>query len=166
MPVNQHQFSRLLISFTNGMAENITRLELITEHQDGFFTNQDVNVYASAFDILSTVKDFSFDGGLTWQSDNVKTYSINKDLILLRVRDRAGNITSFDDFRITNIDKVKPSCELRASGTKGEEDWYRSNIQISFMSTSDAFSGLRDSSWEIQKQNHKQILMELLILDM
>ena len=38
---------------------------------------------------------------------------------------------------VLKIDKVAPTCELQASGTEGQNGWYRSNIAISFKSASD-----------------------------
>ena len=56
------------------------------------------------------------------------------------IEDNAGNKSSCS---ITvKRDATKPSCSLQAVGTKGENDWYTSDITVKFKTSTDAMSGL------------------------
>ena len=55
-----------------------------------------------------TNKCYSFDGGNTWQEENYKKYTENTKAIVIKVRDEAGNIATYNTINITNIDKVGP----------------------------------------------------------
>ena len=41
----------------------------------------------------------SFDGGKTWQSENTKTYTNNTAKILIKVKDKAGNIATYSTIK-------------------------------------------------------------------
>ena len=56
------------------------------------------------------------------------------------IRDKAGN-TATCSITIKK-DATKPSCTLKASGTTGNNGWYRGNVTISIGSKSDATSGV------------------------
>ena len=148
MPIpSPKTFSSMRLTLSNNMVNNLTRLEVITKAQAGFWSNKDVNIYVDAYDTLSTIRDYSFDDGATYQSSHYKTYSANTSNIRIVARDKAGNTASFGPISIVNIDKSKPVCVLRRSGTVGIEDWYRSNVVVDFSSTSDTGSGVRDYSF-------------------
>jgi hypothetical protein len=54
----------------------------------------------------SGIKDYSFDGGTSWQTANSKVFSANQTIAAnkIRVRDNAGNVTTFADAIV--IDKI------------------------------------------------------------
>ena len=52
---------------------------------------------------------YSFDGGATWQASASKTYTSNTSGIVIKVRDRLGNIYTHSGISITKIDKTGPS---------------------------------------------------------
>ena len=52
---------------------------------------------------------YSFDGGATWQASASKTYTSNTSGIVIKVRDRLGNIYTHSGIDITKIDKTAPS---------------------------------------------------------
>lgn len=148
MPIpSPKTFSSMRITLSNNMVNNLTRLEAIPKAQVGFWSNKDVNIYVDAYDTLSTIRDYSFDNGATYQSSYYKTYATNTSNIRIVARDKAGNTTSFGPVAISNIDKSNPVCVLKRSGTAGVEDWYRSNVVVDFSSTTDSQSGVRDYSF-------------------
>ncbi|MGL5381728.1 S-layer homology domain-containing protein [Clostridium sp.] len=51
-------------------------------------------VIIDAVDITSGIKEYSFDGGVTWQGDDKKTFT-EDTLVDIQVKDNAGNITSY-----------------------------------------------------------------------
>ena len=53
---------------------------------------------------------YSFDGGATWQASASKTYTSNTSGIVIKVRDRLGNIYTHSDISITKIDKQPPTA--------------------------------------------------------
>lgn len=56
------------------------------------------------------------------------------------IMDKAGNTaTCSNSFK---KDGTKPNCTLNISGTTGNNGWYRSNVSVSFASTSDNLSGV------------------------
>lgn len=63
------------------------------------------------------VSAYSFDGGLTWQTSNSKTYSANLNNIIIKVRDALGNTYTHPSINITKIDKTKPSCNWSGEST-------------------------------------------------
>ena len=52
-------------------------------------------------------KPYSFDNGVTWQSENIKIYEENTDEIIIKVRDKLGNIYTHPEINITKIMKPK-----------------------------------------------------------
>ena len=56
------------------------------------------------------------------------------------IRDKAGNTNTCTT--TVKKDATKPSCSLKASGTTGNNGWYRGNVTISIGSKSDATSGV------------------------
>ena len=56
------------------------------------------------------------------------------------VKDKAGNTNSCS--KSVKRDTTAPKCTLKASGTMGNNSWYRSNVTLSFASKTDATSGV------------------------
>ena len=87
------------------------------------WTNKDVTLTATANDEQSglAIKKpaYNFDEETTWQASNIKKYSSNKEGIVIKVRDKAGNVTTYSPIAITKIDKIPPKC--RSGG--GSNAW-------------------------------------------
>ncbi len=103
-------------------------------------------------------KAYSYDGGNNWKSNGKKTVSKNQKLKLI-VRDKLGNMTSnykiCEDYNsktgeyincsedlkneivIDKVDNVAPTCKLQVNGTKGNKEWYKSNVKITFKEVDD-----------------------------
>ena len=60
---------------------------------------------------------YSFDGGATWQASASKTYTSNTSGIVIKVRDRLGNIYTHSGIDITKIDKIAPTCTSSGGNT-------------------------------------------------
>lgn len=70
------------------------------------------------------------------------------------VKDKVGNVSedeSTKSIEIKGIDTTKPTCELEVIGTKGENQWYTSDVEIRFSSMSDEESGIATSFIDKQK---------------
>ena len=113
------------------------------------WTNDSVTLTITAVDNESGLapEAYSFDGGANWQTSNQKTYTENTSNIAIRVRDKAGIITSYIDMvNITNIDKLGPVINAEVS-TKGEE------VTIEVTSSTDAGVGLADNPYNYYISN-------------
>ena len=55
--------------------------------------------------------------------------------------DNVGNVTKCSKKLVTKIDKTAPSCEITVSGTKGNNDWYLSDVSLT-LKCSDSLSGM------------------------
>ena len=116
-----------------GSASNIDlvdRIELITDHTSGFYTNKDIYVYATSHDSFSGKGYYSFDGE-AWQESNRKTYTANVFAADARTKDYAGNISKKIEFTVNNIDKDKPKCTVTTDkAPDGKNNWFISNFGL------------------------------------
>lgn len=116
-----------------GSASNIAlvdRIELITDHTSGFYTNKDIYVYATSHDSFSGKGYYSFDGE-AWQESNRKTYTANVFAADARTKDYAGNISKKIEFTVNNIDKDKPKCTVTTDkAPDGKNNWFISNFGL------------------------------------
>jgi len=101
------------------------------------WTKDDVTLTVNASDGAAglAAEAYSFDGGQTWQAENTKTYTANTADIVIKVRDAAGNISTFDALSIAMIDKVRPDI-THWSISGNAEEWNTSNVS-STVSVSD-----------------------------
>ena len=105
------------------------------------WTNGEVKLTISAQDSESGLPEtsgaYSFDGGTTWQTGASKTYTENSSGIVIKVRDIAGNIQTYNTINITNIDKTGPEFEVSTKSTS-------STITINVNNVIDAGAGLEE----------------------
>ncbi|MGE5456587.1 MAG: hypothetical protein ACM3O4_05770, partial [Ignavibacteriales bacterium] len=73
------------------------------------WTKEDVTLTVMANDDQSglQINAYSFDNGNTWQSENTSVFNENTS-VNIKVRDVAGNVTSWEVINITKIDKSAP----------------------------------------------------------
>ncbi len=57
--------------------------------------------------------------------------------------DNVGNVTKCSKKLVTKIDKTAPSCEMTVSGTKGNNDWYLSDVSLT-LKCSDSLSEMAE----------------------
>ena len=87
------------------------------------WTKEDITLMVTAQDTESGLPTecYSFDGGVTWQAGNTKVYEQNTAGIVIKVKDEAGNVATYDTIDITKIDKEGPSITLEETGTTTRE---------------------------------------------
>ena len=92
--------------------------------------NTDITLTVYANDTGSGLAEaaYSFDGGITWQSDNSKAYDSNQiiDGNTIKVKDLAGNISSYsEEITISKIDKENPVTPMVALDNRAPRSvWY------------------------------------------
>ena len=91
-------------------------------------TEEDVTLTISAYDNLSGLEAYSFDGGETWQTENTKTYTENTSGIIIAVKDQAGNVATYaETITIDKINAFDVKLELYEA-KKIENNTYITNI--------------------------------------
>ena len=95
--------------------------------------------FKSTSDVGSGVKSYGINS-----TTGSKTASLTSDTSSKTytgyIEDKAGNKSSCSI--IVKRDTESPSCELQATGTKGDDGWYKSDIKVSFKSATDTKSGV------------------------
>ncbi len=87
------------------------------------WTNQDITLTINATDEESGVAGYSFDDGENWQTSNSKIYTQNTNGIKIKVKDNAGNITSYDQtIDIDKIDKTTPTITITPNGSSTSQN--------------------------------------------
>ncbi len=92
--------------------------------------NTDITLTIYANDTGSGLAEaaYSFDGGITWKSDNSKAYDSNQiiDGNTIKVKDLAGNISSYsEEITISKIDKENPVTPMVALDNRAPRSvWY------------------------------------------
>jgi len=70
-----------------------------------------------AYDHQSGIMEYSFDNGVTWQEENAKIYEETPSFLYVKVKDRVGNIASYNPVIISSI-------------TYSSNDWTTNNITV------------------------------------
>ena len=83
------------------------------------WTTENITLIVNAEDSKSGLQAeaYSFDGGETWQTENIKIYNENTAGIVIKVRDEAGNETTYPTIEITKIDKKGPIVNVQTETT-------------------------------------------------
>ncbi len=84
---------------------------------------------------------YSFDNGVTWQSDNTKTFTSNQ-IVKIKVRDTAGNISSMTVW-ILNIERTAPEI---LSVTGNPTTWTTSDVTLT-VNAADEIAGLHTTAY-------------------
>ena len=93
---------------------------------------------------LHATETYSFDGGTTWQTSNKKTYTENTSGIVIKVKDKVGNIYTHSTINITYIDKGAPSKPTAISITPT-----LNTITVKASGSSDSGSGLAGYKYKL-----------------
>ena len=85
------------------------------------WTNQDVTLKITATDAGCGLHatPYSFDGGKTWQKEASKIYKENTKNIVIKVKDKLGNTSTYSTIDITKIDKTVPTV-IKVDGNPTE----------------------------------------------
>ena len=107
------------------------------------WTGSEVVVTVNAVDDKSGIGQYSFDGGVTWQAENLKGYTQNTSGIEIRVRDLMGHVAAYQTINVTNIDKEGPVINAIQKSTT---DWTKDNVTLMIDATDNA-SGMSGQSY-------------------
>ena len=78
-----------------------------------------ITVTASDSGVGLAEKAYSFDGGANWQTENTKTYNVNTNGIVIKVRDALDNVYTHEN--TINITNIKEENEQPGTGNEGGE---------------------------------------------
>ena len=135
------------ISTKEVVVDNIDKVKPIITKIEGNpsnWTKENVTLIVTAEDSLSGIKDYSFDGGSTWQASNEKTFTQNIENMVIKVRDNAGNIVENGPISIRKIDKDAPVIE-KVEGNPST--WTKENVTLKVIAK-DLLSGIKDYSFD------------------
>ena len=110
-------------NYTSGYAEvhvtDTTPPTATVTGNPGNWQNTNATITVSAQDTESGLANlcYSFDNGSTWHAENTKEYSENTSGIVIKVKDKAGNIYTNPSLNITKIDKTGPVIETETETT-------------------------------------------------
>ena len=110
------------------------------------WTNKNVTLTIIAKDSVSGLADkpYSFDGGKTWQAENTKTYTSNSASIVIKVKDKAGNVNTYNQkIVIKYIDKKAPTVNVITNTTQ-QGNLKKVTLTIKAL---DSLSGLADKPY-------------------
>ena len=105
---------------------------------DWYTTNVDVS-FRTHSDNLSGVAKYGID---SYDGNRSTTHTADTSNVTYTgyIKDNAGNTaTCSNSFK---KDGTSPSCSINLSGTKGDNDWYTTNVDVSFRTHSDNLSGV------------------------
>ena len=111
------------------------------------WTNQDVTLKITATDAISGLHDtpYSFDGGKTWQKEATKVYDRITYDIVIKVRDKVGNTTTYGTIDIVRIDKTVPTI----TNVEGNvEDWTTKNVTLTVSTNENSGSPVEQFSFD------------------
>lgn len=120
---------------------------------------------------LHLTETYSFDNGATWQTSNVKLFEENKNDIIIKVKDKAGNIYTHEPINIRYIDKIAPTA-IEIIGNI--QYWSKWDVSININGATDNESGLpqkpysydngvtwQNEAYKIFSQNTSNIIIKI-----
>lgn len=122
--------------------------------------NVTLTIEGAKDDVALDDEPYSFDGGLTWQASNSKTYESNTKDIQIIVRDAAGNKYVHEKLNITNIKKE----ETKPNEEKPEYLTLNGITKIVYAYINDDYSNLSEASKELAGKDGKFSLSEVTAL--
>lgn len=112
------------------------------------WTNGDVTITASASDsggsgINADGFEYSLDGMHNWQNGRSVTVSAN-GIVYFRVKDNAGNVSTYQSCTVTNIDTTPPFINI----TPNTLEWRNDSVTLIAAGTDSGGSGIDDETYE------------------
>ena len=115
---------------------DIAAIEVYTKN-GAIATNKNVEATIIPKDTGVRTTAFSFDDGVSWQVTANKYFSENHSHSM-RTKNEVGFISDPQPYDISMIDKIKPTCSLKLSGTlSADGERYVTDVGISFEDYSD-----------------------------
>lgn len=103
------------------------------------WTTEQITLVVWAQDNETGINSYSFDNGETWQTSNVKTYTENTSEIIIKVKDNAGNIATYN--QTINIDKIDRTAPIINTVTGNATEWTNEDVTIT-INAIDSQSGI------------------------
>ena len=133
--------------------------EDITVEKAGIYTNSNKNVVILASDQNgSGLAGYYIGNNPICENNSYKATSKEKveqtfdnGTYYVCVKDKVGNTSNTVSFSVSKIDKIQPTCEIFASGKKGTDDWYTSNVSFSLTPQDEGGSGVRSKKISSEK---------------
>ncbi len=129
-----------------------------TKGNENWYTS-DVSIELTASDEASGIADTKYSlNNEPYQKYtdpiNIKTEGINT--LTFYSEDNAGNKENAKELEV-KIDKTPPDTLLYITGTRGSEDWYRTNVQVAFNAT-DENSGYNTTYYSLDEGDNKKFI--------
>ena len=116
----------------------VTKVEvLIQENETSIWTNKPVSVYVEAQADVTGVSSYSYDNGVTFVQESIKTFDDNTTGQII-IKDKAENTSAAYDYTINKIDKISPDLTIE-NPTSGI--WVNYDVSL-LLKGSDGQSGL------------------------
>lgn len=112
--------------------------------KNGWYKQTNATVQLNTSDIGSSVSAYGMSTNTTvsYNSSNRVTQGDTKGITYYgHVKDEAGN-TGRCQSNVIKVDKTPPSCSIGASGTTGENSWFKSVVSLGLSYTDGAGSGM------------------------
>ncbi len=125
--------------------------------------NNEFSVTVTAKDTASGIKDYSFDGGKTWQTENTKKLSTAVSEITVSVRDNAGNTASktvtvclpefYEDGALIGLLNAGSSVQMQYKiGDDGEWLDYKAPFAVPAFKTTAVYAKFADSASVVSRE--------------
>ncbi len=125
--------------------------------------NNEFSVTVTAKDTASGIKDYSFDGGKTWQTENTKKLSTAVSEITVSVRDNAGNTASktvtvclpefYEDGALIGLLNAGSSVQMQYKiGDDGEWLDYKAPFTVPAFKTAAVYAKFADSASVVSRE--------------
>ena len=125
--------------------------------------NNEFSVTVTAKDTASGIKDYSFDGGKTWQTENTKKLSTAVSEITVSVRDNAGNTASktvtvclpefYEDGALIGLLNAGSSVQMQYKiGDDGEWLDYKAPFAVPAFKTAAVYAKFADSASVVSRE--------------
>ena len=125
--------------------------------------NNEFSVTVTAKDTASGIKDYSFDGGKTWQTENTKKLSTAVSEVTVSVRDNAGNTSSktvtvclpefYEDGALIGLLNAGSSVQMQYKiGDDGEWLDYKAPFAVPAFKTTAVYAKFADSASVVSRE--------------
>ena len=113
------------------------------------WTRDDVTLVVNAEDIgigIAETEGYSFDNGDTWQTENTKTYKQNTNGIIIKVKDKLGNESTYEPINIDKIDKTIPTITITPNTNNTEGNNIPKTTQVTITVQDEGGSNLSEEN--------------------
>ena len=134
---------------SSSVISSIEKVEVLKEENEtSVWTNKDVSVYIKAEDRITGIEGYSYNNGVSYQEEEIKSYSGNTSGVI-RIKDKVGNVSDGVSFTINKIDKTDPTLSI-SNPTSG--NWTNESFSLT-LTGSDSGSGLDSYAYSYDNNN-------------